>query len=198
MKMNWLEKLGVNSPLHNLELQRTADHLLRLGGEVAGGQVLEIGCGRGMGVDIIFSRFKAASVEAFEFDPDQLRLAKQRLTAKYGDKVRLYEASAAQIPAPEGKFEAVFDFGVLHHVPENQQALLEVARVLKPGGRFFFQEILAAMTFHPLVRLLAPHPPAAQFTWEDLAKKITAAGLKIQEGSFRVSKFRAVGVAQKP
>ena len=80
--MNWLEKAFINSPLHGLELRKWTRLLLRLGGPVQDGRVLEIGCGRGMGVDILFGEFGAASVEAFDYDPGQVRLARKRLTAR--------------------------------------------------------------------------------------------------------------------
>lgn len=197
MKLNWLEKYGMNSFIHTIELRGVARRALQLGGDVKEGRVLEIGCGGGLGVDLIFELFRPSHVEAFEFDPDQLRLAKQRLLSKYHDKVNLYEASATQIPAPRDHFDAVFDFGVLHHIPNNQVALSEVARVLKPGGRFFFQELFSSFTLSPIMRFLTHHPREAQFTWEELSLKLNNSGLTLSDTSFRATSSRVVGVAWK-
>lgn len=48
----------------------------------------------GMGVDVLFDLFGASYVEAFDYDPGQVRLAEKRLLPRYNEKVRIYEASA--------------------------------------------------------------------------------------------------------
>lgn len=197
MKMNWFEKLGVNSPIHTIELRKAARLLLKLGGTVSDGRVLEIGCGRGLGVELIFDLFSPSYVEAFEFDPDQIRLAKKRLLPRFKDRVNLFEASATEIPSPDSNFDAVFDFGVLHHIPNNQVAISEIARVLKPGGRFFFQELFSHFTMGALMRFLAHHPPEAQFTWEELSMKLSDSGLVVSGKSCITSISRVVGVGWK-
>ena len=63
MKLNWFEKLMVNSSLRPIFLRKDARFMLQLGGNlIEGGKVLEIGCGRGFGVDIIFSMFNPSYV----------------------------------------------------------------------------------------------------------------------------------------
>jgi ubiquinone/menaquinone biosynthesis C-methylase UbiE len=96
-----------------------------------------------VGVKIIFDLFGPSYVEAFDFDPDQVCRARRRLSSGYRQKVNFYEADAADIPCPDGRFDAVFDFSALHHIPDNSKAIGEIARVLKPEGRFFFMELLS-------------------------------------------------------
>ena len=55
-----------------------------------------------------------------------------RLTIGVGD--------LTSIDAPDDSFDAVFDFGVIHHVPNWRQAVVEVARVLRPHGQLVFLE----------------------------------------------------------
>jgi SAM-dependent methyltransferase len=43
-----------------------------------------------------------------------------------------------QLPFASGQFDLVVSFGVLEHVPHERESLREIARVLKPGGLFFF------------------------------------------------------------
>ena len=197
MKLNWFEKMLVNSPYRSIYQRKEAHLMLEMGGIPEGGKVLEIGCGRGLGVEIIFDTFRPSYIEAFDFDPGQVRLARQRLSSKYRDRIKLYNASATRIPVQDSQFDAVFDFGTLHHIPDNSIALNEISRVLKPGGRFFFTEILSSFTKKPIVRFLTDHPPEAQFTWDELFMKLAGSGLTVLEHSFAMGSGRVVGIAYK-
>ena len=168
----------------------------RLAGDPQGGRVLEIGCGRGAGVEIIFDLFRPSYLEALDYDPDQVRRATQRLAGRYQDKLKIYQASATEIPAEDGQFDAVFDTGALHHIPDNALALSEIWRVLKPGGRFFFLELLSSFTMSPFLRVLLQHPPEAQFTWEEFTEKLAKARLALSGHRFFGS-AKVVGVAIK-
>jgi ubiquinone/menaquinone biosynthesis C-methylase UbiE len=197
MKLNWFEKLMVNSSIRPIFLRKDARFMLQLGGNlIEGGRVLEIGCGRGFGVDIIFSMFNPSYVEAFDFDPHQVHLAKKRLSNKYQNKIHLYEASATRIPSDDNHFDAVFDFAALHHISDNSVALNEISRVLKPGGQFFFLEMLSSFTLKPIMRLLTLHPPEAQFTWPELSMKLKKSNLGVSKHAF-LSSHKVVGVAFK-
>jgi hypothetical protein len=46
MKLNWLEKLAMNSAFRPMKQHKEALLMLKLGDDVRGGRVLEIGCGR--------------------------------------------------------------------------------------------------------------------------------------------------------
>jgi ubiquinone/menaquinone biosynthesis C-methylase UbiE len=65
--------------------------------------------------------------------------ARQRLSSFGLARVQLSVGDATSLKAGEASFDAVFDFGSIHLEPSWQKAVAEVARVLKPGGRFFFE-----------------------------------------------------------
>ena len=70
----------MNNPVRALVQGRHEAALMeRFGGRVEGGRVLEIGCGRGVGTEIIFERFGAREVHAFDLDPDMIERARRRL-----------------------------------------------------------------------------------------------------------------------
>ncbi|WP_448074148.1 class I SAM-dependent methyltransferase [Georgenia yuyongxinii] len=161
--MNRLESLGVNNPVRRV-IQRHYElpRLARLGGRLAGGRALEIGCGSGYGTKLILDQMGAASVDAVDPDPAMVARARRRLR-RYGDAVRIRRGTAEDLAAaldtPDGAYDAVFGFLVLHHVEDWRAALAEAARVLRPGGRLYFVEVTSAALARPAPPV--PRPPGA-------------------------------------
>jgi len=97
----------------------------------AGRQVLEIGVG--MGADYI--RFIQAGARAVGVDLSLRSLELARQNAENNQvKPLLLHGDAEALPFPNGSFDLVYSWGVLHHTPEIERALREVHRVLRPGG----------------------------------------------------------------
>lgn len=142
VKLNALEKALMNNPVRaSLQRRYEATLLQRLGGGLEGKRVLEIGCGRGVGTEIIFERLGAGEVHAFDVDPDMIDQARIRLARYTPNRLKLYVGDAAAINEPDASFDAVFDFAIIHHIPNWKDAVVEVARVLRPGGKFYFEEV---------------------------------------------------------
>ncbi|HSL22016.1 MAG TPA: class I SAM-dependent methyltransferase [Vicinamibacterales bacterium] len=154
-----------------------ARRLRRMGGTMGGGRALEIGCGRGVGTDLIFEVFGAQSVDAFDLDPRMVVQARKRL-ARYGSRVRLWVGDAAAIAAPDAIYDAVFDFGIIHHVRDWRRAVKEVHRVLQPGGRFYAEEALGSLIENPVARLLLEHPRNDRFDAAAFTEELKASGLE--------------------
>ena len=177
MRLNRLEFALVNNPLRAVVQRRfEAARLLRLGGPMDGGTALEIGCGRGFGVKIILDLFGASFVDAFDFDPRMVHLARQQLRPR-GEHARLWVGSATEIPTRNSTYDAVFDFGVLHHIPDWRGALAEVHRVMKPGGRFYAEEVPSAFLNHPIVRRCFDHPRNDRFDAREFLDGLSKCGL---------------------
>lgn len=159
MKLNVIEKALMNNPVRAV-LQRhyEASLLERLGGQVEGKRVLEIGCGRGVGTEIIFERFRASEVHAFDLDPDMIDQSRRRITHYLPNRLKLYVGDAAAIDEPDASFDAVFDFAIIHHIPNWKHAVAEVARVLKPGGKFYFEEVTGHALGRWFYRTFLEHP----------------------------------------
>ena len=179
MLLNRVEKALMNNFVREgIQRRFEARRLLRMGGALDGGRALEIGCGRGAGIEIILDQFGAAQVDAFDLDPDMVRRAAERLRAR-GDRVRLWVGDATEIAAPDEAYDAVFDFGIVHHVPGWRSAVREIARVLKPGGRLYAEVVLAAFLRHPLWRRLLAHPRGDRFDASEFRDALTEAGLQV-------------------
>lgn len=178
MLLNRVEYGLMNNPIR-AALQRgfEAKRLLRMGGPIPGGRTLEIGCGRGVGAEIILDVFGADSVDAFDLDPRMIALARRRLAPR-GSRARLWVGDATAIPAADSSYDAVFDFGIIHHVPHWRAALAEVERVLKPGGRFYAEEMLRGFIQNPLVRRFFEHPQQDRFDRETFGRGLAQAGLE--------------------
>jgi len=100
-------------------------------GDWEGRRILEIGVG--MGVDYI--RFVKAGARAVGIDLSlrSLQLARQNAETNQVNPILLH-GDAEALPFPNGSFDLVYSWGVLHHTPEIERALQEVHRVVRPGG----------------------------------------------------------------
>lgn len=80
LRLGRLEYLLMNSRVRAaIQRRHEAPHLLELGGRPDAGRFLEVGCGRGVGVEILFERFGATRVDAFDLDPSMVAIAASRL-----------------------------------------------------------------------------------------------------------------------
>jgi ubiquinone/menaquinone biosynthesis C-methylase UbiE len=179
MILNKVEFAAMNNPLRALIQRRfEAQRLSRMTSSRPAGRALEIGCGRGVGVDIIFDVFSAWTVDAFDLDPKMIDLACKRLEGR-GDKVSFWVGDAMQIRASDSTYDAVFDFGIIHHVPNWRKAVAEVYRVLKPEGRFYAEEVLPAFILHPIWQRLLDHPREDRFEHEQFKSSLREVGFDL-------------------
>ena len=104
-------------------------------GEVAGRDVLELGCGAAQWS----VRLAARGARAVGLDNSGAQLEHaRRAVAEAGADVELVHAAAEQLPFPAARFDVVFcDWGATTFV-DPYRLVPEVARVLRPGGRFAF------------------------------------------------------------
>jgi ubiquinone/menaquinone biosynthesis C-methylase UbiE len=179
MKLNIAEQLLVNNGVRAAVQRLYEARLLRnIGGAVRGGTVLEIGCGRGAGIEVILQQFEVAHVFGIDLDPLQIERARRRLEGKYSGRVDLMQGDAERLPFANASFDAVFDFGALHHVANWQRGVAEIRRVLKPGGTFFFEEVTRAALERWIYRRLFEHPAENRFSEPEFMSEVESHGLK--------------------
>ena len=106
------------------------------------GQVLEVGAGTGR--NLPYYPPELARLVLSEPDPHMRRKLLQKARALHWDQAEIMDASLEELPLRDDAFDAVVGTLVLCSVPRLDQALAEIYRVLKPGGRFKFLEHVAA------------------------------------------------------
>ncbi len=128
----------------------------------------------------------------------------------FGSRVRLAQGSATDLRTAfssfgggeggaDGSYDAVFDFGIIHHIPNWRDAIGEVSRVLRPGGRFFFDEVTAKALARPTCRWLFDHPQEDRFTAGQFIAELNRIGLRIGAENWRtrIGGDYLLGVARK-
>lgn len=202
MLMNRVETMLVNSPPRRwLQGFYEVPWMRRLGGPLApGARDLELGCGPGYGTQLILERFDAGHVDALDLDPAMITRARRRL-ARYGARARLFQGSATDLRATFGHtadhYDAVFDFAIIHHITDWQGAIAEIARVLKPGARFYFDEVTAIALATPTYRLF-DHPTENRFTAKQFVHELHHNDLVVgQQFLTRRRERYVLGVAEK-
>lgn len=100
--------------------------------EAEGLDVLEIGVG--MGADHLrWARARPHRLAGIDLSERAVRTTKARLAFDCLHSA-LTVADAEQLPFPDGTFDLVYSWGVLHHTPDAGRAVADIHRVLRPGG----------------------------------------------------------------
>ena len=100
--------------------------------DLDGKRVLEIGLGQGADAESLIRR--GARWTGVDLTAESVERVRTRLTLRDLPFADLRQGSVLDLPFDDNSFDLVFSHGVLHHVPEVQQAQKEIHRVLRPGG----------------------------------------------------------------
>jgi ubiquinone/menaquinone biosynthesis C-methylase UbiE len=190
MKLNWAERWVVNNPLRVIEQGFELGWMKKARPIPEGAKVLEVGCGRGAGAGLIQKSFQPASLYALDLDVNMILKAKTYLTQRSEDEVSLTVGDVFRLPFKDSALDAVFGFGVLHHVPDWRGAASEIARVLKPGGLYFIEELYPSLYQNFLTKHILLHPEEDRFMSHDLKDALQSIGLPLVD----VLEFKKVGI----
>jgi ubiquinone/menaquinone biosynthesis C-methylase UbiE len=195
-KLNWGERLAVNTPVRVLQQRFEINWMARVCQARGFARALEVGCGRGAGARLIKRRFKTAELHTTDLDVEMMRKAVHYLSSEERETIHLCTADLLALPYPTGSMNAVFGFGVLHHIPDWRGGLQEVTRVLKPGGFYFLEEIYPTLYQNFLTRHILVHPHRDRFDGEDLRLALEHANLSLI-AAWEVQYVGIIAVAQK-
>jgi ubiquinone/menaquinone biosynthesis C-methylase UbiE len=113
----------------------------------AGECVLEIGPGTGYYTFEMASRLDGGQVDIFDIQQEMLDHVKRDANRRGVTNVQPALGDAQALPYADDSFDAVVLITVLGEIPDQDRALSEVARVLRPGGRL----VVGEMYFDPHV-----------------------------------------------
>ena len=111
------------------------------------GRVLDAGCGFGQWLPALAAL--NGDVTGIEYDGERVRAAR-RAMALTGCAVSVDQGSIESLPYPDGSFDAVFSYSVVL-CTDYRRSLGEFARVLKPGGKLYFNTNGLGWYLHNLI-----------------------------------------------
>jgi ubiquinone/menaquinone biosynthesis C-methylase UbiE len=109
---------------------------------ISSGLALEVGPGPGyLGLEWL-KKTEGTRLKGLEISDDMIALAKKNVTEySLSDRVEYYQGDAKKMPFEDGHFDAVFTNGSLHEWAHADMVFDEIARVLKPGGRYVISDL---------------------------------------------------------
>ena len=143
------------------------------------GTLLDVGCGQGKSFRLLRDAFQPTRLLGLDADPHSLSLA-QAEAERENMAVELHSADCAQIPLPDRSVDIVFCHQTFHHLVEQERALTEFWRVLKPGGLLLFAESTKAYIDTWVIRWFFRHPMDVQKSAEEYLEMLRWQGFEFE------------------
>jgi ubiquinone/menaquinone biosynthesis C-methylase UbiE len=167
-------------------------------------RVLDVGCGTGRLADRLREAPSVRTVVGLDFSAGMLEQARARLGST--ETATLVRGDATRLPFADAAFDAAVSTEAFHWFPDQDAALAEIHRVLRPGGRLLLALVsppfeFIADAFEVGMRMVGQ--PLWWTTPSRLAAQVTRAGFRVehQRRVFRIPGFLlppALTVARRP
>jgi ubiquinone/menaquinone biosynthesis C-methylase UbiE len=154
----------------NLNVEKEARNLIAFGLR-DGMSVLEVGSGPGFVTEWVSRLIPNGSITCVELDPVMIKYAEQHLERVSQCQYRFVEGSINKTDLPDDSFDFAFGRLVFEHIPDPVEALNELKRLLKPGGRLVLTEGDFAFNL-----MTDPYFPEIQPVREKLRQYATSVG----------------------
>ena len=104
---------------------------------IAGGKILDVSCGTGEFLKELTKKKKKTNLYGIDLSSHMIAKARTKL----GKKIHLQTADVHQLPFPDNPFDYVVSTESFHHYYDKAQALAEMKRVAKKGGKIIVVDI---------------------------------------------------------
>lgn len=137
--------------------------------------VVDVGCGGGRSLKKLHDRFAPSQLIGIDIDPGMLEVSAQA-AARDAVPVTLIAGSSSRLPLQSNSVDLLFCHQTFHHLVEQEQAIREFFRVLKPGGIMLFAESTRQYIESWIIMLLFRHPMEVQRTADEYLQMVRGAG----------------------
>ncbi len=122
-------------------------------------QILDVACGSGDFLSYLNKQIPEAKLAGTDIALGMVKYAQKKL-----DGIAIIQESAAESqPFPSEKFDAITITMAFHHFPDKEKVLLEMKRLLRPGGVLIISDVVAKTNF-------------GKFLWNILERIISVRG----------------------
>lgn len=153
--------VGLSWILDNPVRRRYASEILDRVGIRAGEQVLELGPGPGVfSLDAARRAAPGGRLICADMQPEMIAKVVARARAAHLHNIEPYVAGAYELPLEDQSMDRAFLVSVLSEIPDQGRALMELHRVLKPGGILSITEEFPDPDYlfpSEIIRRLLPH-----------------------------------------
>ncbi|WP_263215668.1 class I SAM-dependent methyltransferase [Pseudomonas atacamensis] len=142
--------------------------------------LLDAGCGQGKSFGHLRQTFAPQRLIGVDADPHSLQLSAEEAT-RLGMPVELIGSDCATLNVADASVDLLFCHQTFHHLVEQEKALADFYRVLKPGGYLLFAESTEAYIDTWVIRWLFRHPMHVQKSAAGYLQMIREQGFEFAE-----------------
>ena len=140
---------------------------------LADADVLEVGCGRGGGASYLARSHRPKNYTGADFSPQAVALCQRRHVGVAN--LHFAVGDAERLPFSAASFDVVVNVESSHCYGHIERFFSEVARVLRPGGRFAYTDFRTLADMEQIARTLAAMPEFELVEREDITAGVLAA-----------------------
>jgi ubiquinone/menaquinone biosynthesis C-methylase UbiE len=146
--------------------------------------VVDVGCGWGGSLRKLKERFRPGRLIGFDIASKMVQAAAReaaQVPLAGGGQAEVIQADSSALPLPDASVDLLFCHQTFHHLVDQDRAIAEFFRVLRPGGKLLFAESTRRYIHSWIIRLLFRHPMEMQKTAPEYLALVRSAGFVVPD-----------------